>query len=72
MQIGGVSVPPMTSNKFEKYCEGIVSLLLDEKKCVNAFMAATKILDSVLAGNYDRDKAKDVSLLPGAKKLCRA
>jgi len=70
MQLAGCTMPVMASNKFEKYCEGIVAALLDEKKCVSAFQEAVRILDSVLDGNYARDKAKDVSVLSAAEKLC--
>jgi len=63
-------MPAMSSNKFEKYCEGIVSTLLDQAKCVDAFKVAVKTLNAVLDGNYGRDKAKDISLLPAAEKLC--
>lgn len=44
MQIGGTTVPPMATNKFEKYCDGIVDILKDEKKCLAAFEKATKVL----------------------------
>lgn len=63
MQIAGNEMPTMSSNKFEKYCEVIVGVLRDEKKCLASFGDATKILDSVLGGNYERDKAKDTTLL---------
>jgi len=64
MQIAGIEMPLMSSNKFEKYCGVIVDVIKDEKKCLASFDSATKVLDSVLGGIYARDKAKDVSLLP--------
>lgn len=65
-QIGGLSMPAMTANKFEKYCDVLVATLQDEKKSLKAFEAAVQVLDKVLGGDYSRDKAKDVSLLPAA------
>lgn len=70
MQIAGVAMPVMSSNKFEKYCQQIVDVLKDEKKCLSSFKNATKVLDTVLAGNYERDKAKDASLLSACEALC--
>lgn len=72
MQIAGYAMPPMTSNKFEKYCELVVATLKDEKKCLSAFESAAKILDSAVGGKYDRDKAKDASLLSTAQSLCKS
>jgi len=64
-------MPAMSSNSFEKYCEGLVVALQDEKKYVTLFQEAIHILDSVLGGQYARDKAKDVSLLSAAEDLCK-
>lgn len=72
MQIAGVAMPPMTSNKFEKYCAGIVKALEDEKVCGAAFQDARQLLDAVLGGDYNRDRAKDGSLLAACEKLCHA
>ena len=52
MQLCGVEMPEMSSNKFEKYCQGIVSTLQDEMKCVDACKVAVKTLDAALDGNY--------------------
>ncbi len=70
MRLGGSELAPMSSNKFEKYCESLVAALQDEKTCSKLFQEALHILDKVLAGQYARDKAKDVSLLPAAERLC--
>lgn len=70
MQIAGCAMPAMSANKFEKYCEVIVGVLKDEKKCLASFDNATKILDIVLGGSYERDKAKDVSLLSACESQC--
>lgn len=69
--IGGEQLNPLNSNKFEKYCEGIVKLLQDEKKCLAVFEEACKVLDEVLAGDYGRDKAKDASIHSDADELIR-
>lgn len=70
MQVGGSTMPPMSSNKFEKYCQELVHALADEKKYSKLFEDALKTLDQVLDGQYERDKAKDVSVLSAAEKLC--
>lgn len=72
IQIAGLGMPPMSSNKFEKYCEAIVTILKDEKLCHASFKKAAKVLDTVLSGTYARDRAKDASLLSAAEKLCVA
>lgn len=64
--IAGTEMPVMTSNKFEKYCGDLVSILSDEQKCLNSFQQAVCALDSVLAGDYSRDRAKDSSLVTSA------
>lgn len=70
MRLVGTAMQPMTSNKFEKYCDDLVSDLQDQKKCEAAFNESIQILDTVLAGQYDRDKAKDVAILPAAEAIC--
>lgn len=70
MQIAGKTMPPMNSNKFEKYCDALVVILQDEKKCLVAFKKAIKILDTALADDLTRDNAKDASLLAKCEKLC--
>lgn len=70
MQVGGRSMPPMSSNKFEKYCQDLVRVLQEEKKYSLLFEDALRVLDKILGGQYERDKAKDVSLLSAAEDLC--
>lgn len=72
MQVQGVDMPAMSSNKFEKYCQEVVKALQDEKSCVTVFQNAITALDSILGGNYGRDKAKDGSLVAAAEAYCRA
>lgn len=67
----GIDMPVMASNKFEKYCEVLVTTLQDEKKCTELFNKAVQTLDTALGGQYARDKAKDVSVLSAAENLCR-
>ncbi len=69
MQIAGVDSPSMTSNKFEKYCADIRDELWDETKRTLALSRACQVLDKVLNGRYDRDKAKDSTLQDQAKKI---
>ena len=72
MQLAGVAIPLMSSNKFEKYCDGIVKSLQDEKTFGEIVPKALTILDTVLKGSYGRDKAKDVSLIAAAEAFCKA
>ncbi len=71
MQIAGTDLPSMTSNKFERYCKSIVNTLRDERKCISTFIKAIEVLDGALAGDFGRDRAKDVSLLTSAEQACR-
>jgi len=48
MRLGGIVMPAMSSNSFEKYCEGLVVALQDEKKYVTLFRGAVGILDTAL------------------------
>jgi len=67
MRQAGKEMPPMSSNKFEKYCEGLVAALQNETKYAAIFQDAIQILDNILAGDYNRDKAKDSSVLIAAE-----
>lgn len=60
--IGGTQPTPLNANKFEKYCDLIVKTLQDEKQCLSAFKKSCEVLDTILAGDFGRDKAKDVSI----------
>jgi hypothetical protein len=67
MQIAGTAIPHMTSNQFEKYCEKVRNELWDEAKLTSSVNQACQVLDAVLLGNYDRDKAKDSTIQDQAK-----
>lgn len=69
VKAAGADMPKMESNKFERYCGRILKELQDETKCAQLFRDATQILDEVLGSVYDRDKAKDASLLSLAEKV---
>lgn len=69
MQVAGTSMPAMTSNQFEKYCDRLKEVLWDDNKCLQAIQDACALLDTVLSGNYDRDKAKDSSIEFQARTL---
>jgi hypothetical protein len=62
MLTAGPDTPAMTANKFERYCESMRDVLWDDAKCLSALQQSCEILDKVLAGNYDRDKAKDSTI----------
>ncbi|MBW4647321.1 MAG: AIPR family protein [Kastovskya adunca ATA6-11-RM4] len=72
MQIAGTSIPQMNSNQFEKYCEKVQNELWDEAKIASAINQACQVLDRVLNGNYDRDKAKDSTIQEQAKTILQA
>lgn len=70
MQIAGKIIPTMSTNKFEKYCDVLVAILRDEKKCFAAFKKAVETLDIALGPNFGSDRAKDVALLSSAEAYC--
>jgi hypothetical protein len=59
MIVAGSSMPTMTANKFERYCEALRGVLWNESECLTQVQRSCVILDEVLAGVYDRDKAKE-------------
>lgn len=63
MVVAGLDMPQMTANRFERYCEIIRDVLWDEGECLKKMQKSCKILDEILAGNYERDRAKDSSIL---------
>ena len=64
--VAGETAERMNSNKFEKYCEKVVAAFKDDKSAAIVFVEAVKALDSVLGGDYGRDKAKEVTLFSNA------
>ena len=72
MQAGGFDMPAMSSNLFAKYCEQLKMHLWDEQKCIKSVTAACSILDEILAGDYNRDRAKDRTIQPRAKGIISA
>jgi phage gp36-like protein len=72
MQIAETAIPRMTSNQFEKYCEKVRNELWDETKLTSAVNQAGQVLDGVLLGNYDRDKAKDSTIQDQAKTMIQS
>lgn len=72
MIVSGSTMPAMTANKFEKYCEAIRDVLWDDATCLVKIQESCAILDQVLAGSYDRDKAKDSTIQTQAQTLISA
>jgi hypothetical protein len=62
MQIAGIDFPQMKANQFERYCEPLRNALWDDDQCLGAIRNACIFLDSILGGEYDRDKAKDSTI----------
>jgi hypothetical protein len=56
-------MPPIGSNKFEKYCNTLIEKLQDDVKCTTAIIECCEILDSVIGKSIsNRDAAKDASI----------
>jgi hypothetical protein len=72
MQIAGTAIPQMTSNQFEKYCEKVRNELWNEAKLTSAINQACQVLDGVLLGEYNRDKAKDSTIQEQARIVIQA
>ena len=62
MVVAGSAMHAMTANKFEKYCETIRDVLWDDSKCLAAIQRSCQVMDQVLGGTYDRDKAKESTI----------
>jgi serine/threonine protein kinase len=67
MDVAGASMPAMTANQFEKFCEPLKVALWDETKYQDAVTRACKLLDIVLARDYNRDLAKDSTIQSRAR-----
>jgi hypothetical protein len=62
MQVAGVMMPNMNANQFLKYCDPLRNTLWDDEKCLIAVQNAWQLLDEILDGNYNRDKAKESAI----------
>jgi hypothetical protein len=62
-------MPAMTANKFERYCESLRDVLWDDGGCLASLQRACTILDDVLGGSYERDKAKDSAIQTQAQAI---
>ncbi len=69
MQVAGVDMPQMTAKRFETYCKPLQEVLWDDVRCLSAVQNACSLLDTILAGDYDREKAKDSTLQNRAREL---
>ena len=57
------SMPDIGTNKFEKYCNGLIQKLQDDVHCTTAIVACCGILDGVIGADIsNRDTAKDASI----------
>jgi hypothetical protein len=66
--VGGTEMPDIKANKFAKYCEKLKEALWESTACVSAFKKATKAIDaSVGSATYDRDTARNASVVAGIK-----
>jgi hypothetical protein len=60
-QLGGKDMPALTANKIRSYCEGILKVLQEAPKAVEAFKAAFGVLDKIMTGGETRDTVKTQS-----------
>lgn len=65
----GKELPPFTSNNFEHLCRSLLEVLSDDEKCLALFSKACSVLDGILAGEFDRDRAKDSAIQSKAALL---
>ncbi|PWT76153.1 MAG: hypothetical protein C5B46_01665 [Proteobacteria bacterium] len=72
MVVSGAELSSMTSNKFERYCENLRDTLWDDAKCLVAVQQSCGILDKVLGGSYERDKAKESTIQQQAETILNA
>ncbi len=63
MLVIGVKHDPFTSNKFEKACDRLIRQLDSDDNAQIVFNRASAILDVILSGDYNRDRAKDAGLV---------
>ena len=59
----GTDMPLMSSNKFKKYCDEICQVLWDEARCLSIILDTERAIKDVLGHDYDRDKAKESTIL---------
>ncbi|MGA7563396.1 MAG: AIPR family protein [Desulfobaccales bacterium] len=67
IQIAGVPMPYMGANEFKRYCDRIREVLWDDDRCLEAVNNACRMLDEILAGDYNRDRAKDSTIQSQAR-----
>jgi hypothetical protein len=72
-QIGGATLPPLSSNKIEPYCERILNVLVDDDRALSAYDAACRVIATVTKGDYrlegyNRDAVKTAGFTDSVKK----
>lgn len=65
-------MPELVSNKVEKYCDKLRTTLWDELSCFDAIQRSCQLLDDIVGGDYERDKAKDSSIQTQARMMVKA
>lgn len=71
MQVSGLDMPDLSSNRFTAYCKKMEETLWDDDKCRTAFLKASTVIDSVVNSNYDRALAKTVTFAKAVKDSIR-
>ncbi|MEK7993511.1 MAG: AIPR family protein [Planctomycetota bacterium] len=72
MLVAGPDMPAMTANRFERYCESLRDVLWDPGRCLQGLQRSCEILDQVLGGSYNRDKAKESTIQTQAQNIIQA
>lgn len=71
MQVSGLDMPDITSNRFTSYCKKMEETLWNDDKCRDAFLRAANIIDATANGDYDRAVAKTVTFSKAVKDAVR-
>lgn len=68
----GGGMPHLGANQFERYVTPLKDILWGEVRCAELLQRTCATLDELLGENFDRDRAKDATLLRRAKGMILA
>lgn len=71
MQVSGVDMPDLASNRFIAYCKKMEGILWNDDMCRDAFLKAAATIDEAVNGNYDRAVAKTIAFTRSVKDSVR-
>ena len=67
----GYTMPSITANRMEQYCEGIVAALKDATTADATIQDAVQVVDAATGGNYDRDNIRSESFTENVIKAAK-